>query len=145
MVVKSSSMTNLTDIQQENLERDHQSSPSPADNWLEEFQSMERSVKKPPPLIPYQTPKQSLDAAADSLKRFAASLPSNDEEDQLGQISPNEFKASEPFNFDEYDPKHDCSPGLWFKTLGVLPLDRPNGMHKKIATNHTRLKRFQQV
>ena len=153
MVVKSSSMTNLTDIQQENLERDHHSSPSPADDWLDEFQPMERSVKKPPSLIPYQIPncqsyqtrKQSLNAAAESVKRIAASLSSNDEEGHLGQFSPNESRPSEPFNFEDYDPKHDCSSGLWLKTLGVLPFDRPNGMHKKIASNHTRLKRFQQV
>ena len=143
-MVRSSSMNNLTGKRGDNHDKDHQSSPTPSLNGLEEYRSTESSVKESLSLIPYQSTKQILDAAAESVRQLAASLPSNDE-DQLGRSSPNGSNPSKPFNFDLYDPKVEFSPGLWLKTLGLLPLERPLRVHKNIPTNHTKLKRFQQV
>ena len=141
-MVRYSSMTNhLADKQQEKHKRDYQSSPLRAHDWMEDYHSMERSVEEPPSLISYQARKKSLDAASDSVKELAASLSSNDEEEnRLWEVNPNESNVSEPFEFEDYEPRHDCSPGLWNRTLGVNPEGRAHRLHKKIPSNQTRLR-----
>ena len=143
-MVRSSSMNNLTEKRGDNHDKDHRSSPTLSLNGQKEYRSTESSVKESLSTISYQSTKQILDAAAELVRQLSASLPSDDEA-QFGRSSPNGFSPSKPFNFDVYDPKVDFSPGLWLKTLGLLPLERPLRDHRNIATNHTRLKQYQQV
>jgi len=123
-------MTNLADGLQENHERNDQLSPSRAQEWIGKHHSME-SIPSP---IPDKTRKPSWDVASDSVKQIA----------KHEEYRPRQARRTD-FNFEAYKPKRDCSPGLWWKTLGVLPLDRTDRMHKRIATNHSRLKEYQKV
>ena len=131
---------------QERKKRDSHLSPWEDHDWLEDYDSMERSVEEPPSLIPYQNRKKSLDAASASVKALAASLSSNDgREERLCEANPFEVNVPEALEYENYQPGDECSPGFWNRILGVNPEGGANNMHKKIPSNHSRLKQFQEV
>jgi len=123
-------MTNLAVGLQENLEGFDQFNPSRDQEGIGKHHSME-SI---PSLIPDKTRKPSWDVASDSVKQIA----------KQEEYRPRQARRTD-FNFETYEPKRDVSPGLWLKTLGVQPLDRPEGMHKRIPTNLSRLRDYQKV
>ena len=112
---------------------------------------MQRSVKEPPPLFPYQPRKKSLDAGSDSLKAHAGSVSvssvSSDDgkEELLYRVDPNEVDVLKALEQEANGAGDECSHGFWTRILGVNPEGRQLRMHKKIPSNHSRLRHFQKV